>query len=74
MTNDELKKRNVELREALENAEDLRVSAEAAEAHAETEARRRRSRRRRTPKRCSRARRSGRRVSRRSWAAQCSTS
>jgi serine/threonine protein kinase len=38
MTNEELQKRNVELREALSNAEDLRASAEAAEARAESSA------------------------------------
>jgi hypothetical protein len=36
MTNEELQKRNAELRVALSNAEDLRVSAEASEAKAET--------------------------------------
>src|SRR6185312_843170 len=38
MTNEELQKRNVELREALSNAEDLRASAEASETRAESSA------------------------------------
>jgi eukaryotic-like serine/threonine-protein kinase len=38
MTNEELQKRNVELRQALSNAEDLRANAEAAEARAQTNA------------------------------------